>query len=60
MTLKEINKQVAKRDYLTEEERNNLKLAIISNTRARNIAIRGAIINGNYSLAFMLSQMNCS
>lgn len=60
MNIKQINKLVARRNELTDEEKEALKEAIISNPVARGKAFRGAIKQGNMSLAMMLSMGQCS
>jgi hypothetical protein len=60
MSLKEINKMVKRKDLLSEEEKKDLRYAILTNEKARQTAIRGAIRMNNFSLAMQLSLMNCA
>jgi len=51
MTIDQINKALERRDELTDQEKENVRKAIINNPKANEIATRGAIIKGNYELA---------
>lgn len=54
MTIKQIEKQVAKRDQLTEVEKAMLANAILKNKKAKEIVINGAISLNNWNLVTYL------
>lgn len=57
MTLEEIDDMVKNRNSLTEDQKKQVRDAILNNDTARQKAINGAILTGDYSLAYQLSLM---
>ena len=50
MEIQEIESMLARRDSLTEAEKQMVVHAIYKNTEANEIAQRGALVTGNYGL----------
>ena len=54
MRLNKINELIEKKEQLTEKEKEELKQGILTNKKARETAINGAIFMGNLNLAVHL------
>jgi hypothetical protein len=55
MTLEEINELIKHLNELTEDQKKELANSIIANPEARDIAARGALLQGNFPLFIDIS-----
>lgn len=60
MTIEEIDRLFAIMETLSDDQKEELRKAILRNDEARSRVIRGFILNGDYGRAFSLVMMNCA